>query len=348
MPDLDAALRDTLAYLRHLAHDGVGPTAALAGLSTLEQRHPETSLDLVWLEEPYDRSIHYDALIRLPDEGTVSLSFSPDGGLPWPLRGVQRWLDRDLARVNDVVLDVDHAIAQLDFIWDEAPIVRRLVDTCLIQETLKREPIALDDADLQEAMDAFRRARGLFAAEDTHRWLAEKGLSAEKLEQLLRDQAMLRKLRERVASGRVEEYFAAHGEELAELTLLRLDFPDEVHAYSALDEVRSGRAFLTVAQSAISEAVSRDAVAPVLESVQVRRRDVVELPITAQAGEVLGPIASKRGAALLQVVAVRPEVLDKRTRHAIAQVLFEDWLAKRRHTARIQWYWGNATQAAEV
>ena len=216
-PDLDAVLGDTLAYVRRLVNEGVEPAAALAGLSVLEKRHPDTPLDLVWLEEPYDRSVHYDALIHLSGAGTVSLSFAPDGGLPWPLRGVQRWQDRDLARVNDVVMTVDHAIAQLDFIWDDAPIVRRLVDMCLIQETLKREPITLDETDLQAAMDAFRRARGLFAAEDTHRWLADKGLSPEKLEQLLRDQATLRKLRARVAAGRVEEYFAAHRDELAEV-----------------------------------------------------------------------------------------------------------------------------------
>src|SRR6185436_2538959 len=138
MVDLDAVLIDTVAYMRRLVHDGVRPAAALAGLSELEKRHPDTPLDLVWLEEPYDRSVQYDALVHLPWDGTVSLSFAPDGGLPWPLRGVQRWLDRDLARVNDVVMNVDQAIAQLDFIWDEAPIVRRLVDMCLIQETLRR------------------------------------------------------------------------------------------------------------------------------------------------------------------------------------------------------------------
>lgn len=349
-PDLGAVLSDMLAYVRRLENDGVAPAAALAGLSVLETRYPDTPLDLVWLEEPYDRSVRYDALIHLSGAGIVSLSFAPDGGLPWPLLGVQRWKDRDLARVNDIVLDVDHAIAQIDFIWDEAPIVRRLVDACLIRETLRREPIELDQADLQAAMDAFRRARGLFAAEDTHRWLADKGLSSEKLEQLLSDQAALGKLRARVAAGRVEEYFAAHCDELAEVALLRLDFPDEVHARAALDEIRNGTSFFAVAQRAIGEAVSGGEQAPVLESVVLRRREAVkcELPVAAEPGEVFGPVPSKQGAALVQVVAVHPACLDKRTRQTIAQMLFEDWLAERRRTARIEWYWGNASQVSGV
>lgn len=345
-PDLDAVLGDTLAYVRRLVNERVEPAAALAGLSVLEKRHPNTPLDLVWLEESYDRSVHYDALIHLAGAGTVSLSFAPDGGLPWPLRGVQRWQDRDLARVNDVLVTVEHAIAQLDFIWDDAPIVRRLVDMCLIQETLKREPIALDDTDLQEAMDGFRRARGLFAAEDTHRWLADSGLSSEKLEQLLRDQATLRKLRARVTAGRVEDYFAAHRDELAEVALLRLDFPDDVRARAALDELQRGALFVAVAQGAIARAVSGGEQAPVLDSVVLRRREAVEfeLPTSAEPGQVLGPVPSKRGAALAQVVGVQPACLDTRTRQAIAQVLFDDWLAERRRTARIEWYWGNASQ----
>jgi putative peptide maturation system protein len=374
-----SVLNDTLGYLRQLQADGVTPPAALAGISFLSERHPDTPVDLVWLEEPYDRSVHYDALIHLPGEGTVSLSFARHRDLPWPLRGVQRWRDRDLARVNDVVLTVDQAITQLDFVWDQAPIVRRLVDACLIQETLQQEPIAVDEVDLQEAMDAFRRARRLFGAEDTRRWLADQGLSSDKLEQLLTDQATLRKLRERVAGGQVEAYFQQHRDELAEVALLRLDFADRQGACAALDAARRGTAFETLARHAIAEAFAGAQPAPLLESVVLRRRDADTLellptaeptvpsdslgaafaaslvnadadadPIAARPGEVIGPVRSDRGAALLQVLGVRPAHFDSRTRATIVQVLFEAWLAERRRTARIEWYWGNATQVTHV
>src|SRR5207247_7550669 len=112
-----------------------------------------------------------DALLHLPGEGTISLSFCPDRALPWPLRGVHRWSDKDLVRVNDTVLQVDQAIACLDFIWGEWPLVKRLVDTCLIQEALQKDPIDLSDAQLQQAMDGFRRAHQLYTAEDPFRWM---------------------------------------------------------------------------------------------------------------------------------------------------------------------------------
>jgi hypothetical protein len=56
----------------------------------------------------------------------------------------------------------------------------------------------------------------------------------------------------------------------------------------------------------------------------------------------------QRGAALLQVLAVHPACLDTRTRESIVHLVFDDWLAERRRAARIEWYWGNATQVARV
>jgi hypothetical protein len=69
--------------VRRLANEGVRADAALAVCLSWKSAIP-THLDLVWLEEPYDQSVHYDALIHLSGAGTVSLSFAPDGGYPGP------------------------------------------------------------------------------------------------------------------------------------------------------------------------------------------------------------------------------------------------------------------------
>ena len=51
----------------------------------------------------------------------------------------------DWVRVNDNVLQVDVAMACLDFICDNAPVIERLVNQCLIQEELQRNPDAAAD-----------------------------------------------------------------------------------------------------------------------------------------------------------------------------------------------------------
>src|SRR5262249_54074838 len=161
---------------------------------------------------------------------TLSLSFCPLRALPWPLRGLHRWSDADLVRVNGKVLKVDQAMALLDFIWDEARLVERLLNVCLIEEALEREPIELSDAELQREMDAFRSARRLYTAANTHSWMERHGITHRKLEQFVANQAVAARLRERLTAGRVDEAFAARKEEFDTSRIARFDLPDEKSA----------------------------------------------------------------------------------------------------------------------
>ena len=98
---------------------GSGPTKPAPGFKPLRGRHPDLAIDLLAEEEAFDQSVHYDVLLRRAGEGTVSLSYCPERAIPWPLRGVHRWSEAELVRVNANVLQGEQAIACLDFIWDE-------------------------------------------------------------------------------------------------------------------------------------------------------------------------------------------------------------------------------------
>src|SRR5205085_1049945 len=115
------------------------------------------------------------------------------------------------------------AIACLDFIWDEARLVERLLNVCLLQEALEQEPIEPSDAELQRAMDAFRRARRLYTAEETHDWMERHGITHEKLERLVANQALAARLCERVTEGQVEAAFEARRAEFDTARIARFD-----------------------------------------------------------------------------------------------------------------------------
>src|SRR5712672_3501561 len=104
---LQLAASEVLDYLLALQHEGVRPREARDRLQPLRGRHPDLQLDLLAEEQTFDQSVHYDALIQRTGEGTVSLSYCPERALPWPLRGVHRWNEGDLLRINGNVLPVD-------------------------------------------------------------------------------------------------------------------------------------------------------------------------------------------------------------------------------------------------
>src|SRR4030095_10775894 len=95
---------DTLDYLMTIVREETRPETAKSGLRPLQRKHSAVGMQLLWEEENYDRCIPYDALLNLPEEGTISISFCEDRATPWPLRGVHRWSDADLLRVNNNVL----------------------------------------------------------------------------------------------------------------------------------------------------------------------------------------------------------------------------------------------------
>jgi putative peptide maturation system protein len=342
--DLLPAVSETLAELMALSREGVRPAEARTRLRPLREKYPETGLELLWQEEAYDASIHYDALLRVPGKGTVSLGFAPDRALPWPLRGAHRWSEKQLLRVNQQVLNVDQAIACLDFVWDDRHLIDRLVNVCLVQEALAQDPIELSDEELQQAMDGFRRAHRLYTAEATHAWMARRGMTHEQLEQYVSDEALVAKLRERVTAGQVESYLAAHRAAFDSARIARIDFADEGDARRVAEQIRVGEMdFLVAAGRRMSEAGDRPEATAAFAVVTRGQAPVGwEAVFAAVPGELVGPLPAGDGFTVVQVLAGTPAEADERARRTVERLLFQRWLDERRRAATIEWNWGNA------
>jgi len=333
---------DTLAYLMSIVQKGTEPEEAKSGLRRLQQRHSDVAMYLVWELEAYDRSHHYDALLNLPEGGTVSISYCEDRAKPWPLRGVLRWSDADLLRVNNNVLRVDQAMACLDFIWDDARITDRLVNVCLIQEELERNPVELSDDELQAAMDAFRRARKLHKAADTHRWMQRRGVTYQELERIVTSEATIQKLRDNLVASRVGDYFETNSDSFDTAYFVHLALRHQATARELCEQLRDGAIdFFETAQKLF---VANQSTAPVFKAVQ--RRGIPEEfraeLFQSAPGSVLGPVHDEDGYALVRLLSVVKGKLDDPTRDAIKRILFEEWLEKGRGKASIEWFWGNA------
>jgi putative peptide maturation system protein len=354
--NVQQTLVETLEYLVTLVRDGIRPEDARSGLRPLQMRHSEVGIQLIWEEEPYNRSIHYDALLHLP-EGTASLSYCDDRAMPWPLRGVHRWSDAELVRVNNSVLRVDQAIACLDFIWEECRITDQLVNICLVQEELEKHPIDLSDQELQRATDSFRSARKLYRAEDTYDWMERRGITQQQLERLAGNQATIAKLRDRLVGSRVQDYFDGHSADFDTAYIARFFLTDETLALETAERIRSGEVnFLDAAQCAfVTAKQSQRPIRPTgdgdLFSAVQRREAPVELRESlfgSAPGSVLGPTRDQDRYGIIRVLSVVPPTLDEPTRNSIKKILFEEWLEERRSTATVEWFWGNISGTAQV
>jgi putative peptide maturation system protein len=347
---LTHTLASGLQLLQDFTRDGARPAEAQQRLSLLQANHPEIPVDLLWEEESYDQFVHYDILFHLGQTGMVSLSFCPDRAVPWPMRGVHRWNEGDLLRVNQSIMRMDQAIGCIDLIWNEHRIMDRLIHVCILKEEFEQHPLELSDAELQDAMDAFRRARRLYRAEDTWRWMARQGMTQDTLERLVADEATVAKLRDKITAGQVETYFAQHQADFDTACIARIDFPDADCAIQALSQIQHGEAdFYAVAQSQ-AVAASRSGEVSSQCFATVRREQLhaewQTALFSALSGDVIGPVRDGDAYTLIRMLSLTPASLDELTHRAIQQILFTAWLEERRQTATIEWFWGNAHQSS--
>ncbi len=309
-----------------------------AAVDALRERHPACTFDLVHDAESFDGSVHRDLIIRAPGSPTVSVSVAAADGLPWPLRGVVRAHDRDLVDVGGTRIEVAEAMAGLDLLVRDRSVMQTVIDGALIKSELQREPVAVADADLQRAVDAFRRAKRLFTREQTEEWLTDRGLTPGTLGQLVRRQAELDGFRRRVVSdAAAKAWYDEHATELDQLTL------GWAEPTSDLAEHR--------------ERFAQDPLSGILAAAASGRRS----GIVQQRADSLRSAASPHGPlgapAVGQVVDLwldgpvtavvlhrRPEPWTTATKALVAERLFADWLSERRRTARVTWFWGEQEQ----
>jgi len=329
---------DVLRVLATAASEHLGPKETQRRLQLIERAN---EVELVWQRELYDDSLHYAAVIDL-GEDSLSISYCADTGLPWPLRGVRRWSEQDLLRVGERTLTVHEAIGFLDFIWDEAPILNRLVRACVIEEALEQGTVAISQTELQVELDSFRRRRGLHQAADMHAWLRESGLTQARLERLLTIEAATRKLRHSISADRIRETFTERQRQLTRTVVATITYPDETGAEAAKRGLLAGEIeFYREFDRAAGEERAH---------IETFIGDSSDQPVElAQAREtqLIGPLRRRRRFALMRVVKRAAAVLDDRTRTIIEDLLLDEWIAHERGQRPIDWSWGPTTTGSE-
>jgi putative peptide maturation system protein len=342
-------MNNVLDLLRRGAAERLAPGEMRRHLAAMRERDPALAAELVWEREPHGGTYHYDALIDDP-AGTVSLAFCPDDAVPWPLRGVRRWADGDLVRVNETLLRVHDVIALIDFVWDQEPLVASIVDSCLLREAIDAERIVPTDEELQAAFDLFRRRRGLFGADETTAWLERNGYTLQHMEHYMHDEACAQALRKRVTADRVEPFLADRARDLDLALLMYLDFDSRESADESITALRSGQQdffALVTERAALMRTLGRMGELPCTRSVlrvdlDAGQREIV---FSAAGGAIVGPFELRTGFRVYRMLGISGAADPDDARARAERVLFDEWLAERRRSARVEWQWGKAADA---
>lgn len=330
----DEVLLDAAALLAELADQRCEPEHALARVAELRARHPGRLVELIWDEEPALERHHYDLLVGRASGGTFSLSLASDDGVPFSLRGLQRWKEMEVVRVDGRSLWMHDAAALLGAIWGTDDVHRRIVDHCVIRAELEADPIEISDDELQTRLDEFRSSRGLVTPEQTEAWLRAHDLTLAELEAELADEAALAVLRRRTVGDRARALFDADPRAFDELQLVAFS-ADDAPVLAA--EVRAGASFYAVAERVLATRTgAREQRSLIYE--WFRRADV-----RCEEWLVAGATIAARIHGVSHVAAirgVRAASWTPQLARELEQRLFADWLRERRERAHVEWNWG--------
>lgn len=350
-----AAFADALDFLFAAQRDHLDLAGAQRRFRQLRERHPDVVMELLWEEERYAGTVHYDVLLRPPGGGTVSLGFAAERAVPWLLRTAQHSHECDVARVNSQTLDIQTVVSYLDLLWGDTHLMQQMVDDMLVDEGIAQYGIEASPSEAQRAMDELRASLGLHSAADTARWMERHSVSHDRLEWIASRGAAAAALRERVISDdAVTRYLEQHATNVDAVQMARFRMPDAAEARDAVAAITGGHAdFFEMAQRRFLATGADGGRAGGGELFATATRGSLSVAqaeqlFGAEPGDVVGPVESGDGYDVVRILAVtraRPD--DPAARAAARQALFADWLAARRESASVEWFWGNAGHASE-
>lgn len=230
--------------------------------------------------------------------------------------------DTILASVAGTRLSLAGLLRHLRIQGRLGPLVREALAARLVQHEAVQAGLAATGEELQAAADSFRRTHGLHSAADTRAWLVTQGLSEDDFELSLEASVLAAKLREHLTATQVDEYFSTHKSELERLKLALVVVERDDLAREFASQVRDeGRDLESVARDNGLAAAHHELFRKQLPSHLVAALDSVKT------GELIGPVPTPQGFALIVLEERRPAELSPALQESIQNELFAAWLA---------------------
>lgn len=218
-----------------------------------------------------------------------------------------------------------------------APLVMEAVREHLIGEAIRKQGITIQDDELQQAADEFRRGRGLEKGADLAQWLADNGLTVEDLETNLETALQTERLRQSVTEPRLPRYFAEHRTRFDRARIAHLVVAGEGVARELLSQIQEDELdFATAARKYSLDETTRQAGGDLGLVARTSLDPVLAAVVfTAQPNRVIGPVKTARGYHLVRIDELHLGRLDEATTATIREAVFTEWLDEQVRAAKV-------------
>ncbi|WP_035119405.1 peptidylprolyl isomerase [Cohnella panacarvi] len=211
------------------------------------------------------------------------------------------------------------------------------VSDALIASFAEDNGISVGQEEIQEAVNDWRVANGLYQASELANWLTERGLSMSDVAEFARMKALEERVRHHVAAGKVDRYFTEHRSRFEAVALSQIVVNERGLARELRFKTMEGEPFYMLARAYSIDESSR------LAGGFIGRKERPQLPkaIEAQAfgavsGTIAGPLEIDKKFYVIKVEEVYPAELNGDIRARIERIFFDEWLAARRMEANVR------------
>ena len=237
----------------------------------------------------------------------------------------------DLAKIDDEIVTTDDFIKFLKFIDKYNELMDEFLGNKLTVHAAKKKGISVDENEVQDRADQYRRIYGLHRSKDMLKHLEQMGVSLEEFGNSLEESLIHEKISTEIQSPQaVTEYFALNSPkyESVELSNMILDSEGKTQEVMAIlaDDPESF-ADLTMEHSiALDSAEKGGSLGKVYKGSLVPE---IEAKIfNAKAGEIIGPFTDDDELAyeIFLVTKTYPAECDAEVKMKIHKHLYESWL----------------------
>ena len=240
--------------------------------------------------------------------------------------------------IDDQPLSWQQALGYLWLFGQLRPMIQTIVSQHIIYQELKqRDDLEVTPAEFEQAVLDFRLQQKLSDSQKFQQWLASEGMDYTAWQNRMALNLKIEKLAAKIAEPKLPEYFNQRKQSLEQIELSCLVIKEEALARQLKTEITASKtSFAQIAKDYTQGEESEVNVSRRTARRQQWPQDLQNALVSAQVGDILGPMSIENRWCLFQVEQILAAVLEGQLKRSLEAQIFKEWLAERVNQLKVQ------------